>query len=206
MEESKKEWTSRFTPESIDEIINQKTIMFCDIAQPNTEFDAITVGRIKKDKTIEIISTKSLSTDLPYEERQKRFNEEVDKIAEQYNCLDILKDGSFNEMSNFEKSKRRERGINIVMAGRDFGKDRTMRHLLEAMRNNPDTPIIIASAGSVGKTCSIKWFPPENSIVVDDLVETTKTDRQKAQDFANLAMGDFKFTENFEQPKSKYHK
>ena len=34
MEQDKKDWTSRFTPESIDEIINQKTIMFCDIAQP----------------------------------------------------------------------------------------------------------------------------------------------------------------------------
>ena len=184
MEESKKEWTSRFTPESIDEIINQKTIMFCDIAQPNTEFDAITVGRIKKDKTIEIISTKSLSTDLPYEERQKRFNEEVDRIAEQYNCLDILKDGSFNEMSNFEKSKRRERGIVIIGAGPTIGKSSFAQQLVQRLPKDFDKTII----------------------VVDDLVETTKTDRQKAQDFANLAMGDFKFTENFEQPKSKYHK
>ena len=180
MEQDKKDWTSRFTPESIDEIINQKTIMFCDIAQPNTEFDAITVGRIKKDKTIEIVSVKTLPTDLPYEERQTQFNQEVDRIAEQYNCLDVIKDGSFNELSNFEKSKRRERGI-----------------------------VIIGAAGGVGKTTFAQQLAKDfgkGIIIVDDLVETTKTDRQKAQDFANLAIGDFKFADNFEKSKSKYHK
>ena len=69
--------------------------------------------------------------------------------------------------------------------------------------------VIIGAAGGVGKTTFAQQLAKDfdkGIIIVDDLVETTKTDRQKAQDFANLAMGDFKFADNFEKSKSKYHK
>lgn len=198
------EWTERFNSKDIQDKINEKLIMFCDIAaQGSGEYDCIQIFKINKIEN-ELVYSRNLPTNMSYEERQKQFNSEVDELALKYDVLDVIKDGKFTEESEFEKSKQRQRGINIVMAGRDFGKDRTMRHLLKTMYENPNTPIMIASTGSVGKTCSAKWFPEAS---IDDVnIETTLNDKSRVKNFLNESLGDFKIQENFEQPKSKYHK
>lgn len=87
--------------------MESKIMLFADIAKNGAEYDVVTVAKINHDRTIEILDSTTLNVKYnSYEERQAEFNKMVDKIAEQYEASDILKDGEFLEDSEFEKRNK----------------------------------------------------------------------------------------------------
>lgn len=116
-------------------------------------------------------------------------------------------------ITNIELDMSEEARTNVVSFVENYiGEDKLQfSKRLTELGESGQMVIISGAARGVGKTTFAQQLAKDfgkGIIIVDDLVETTKTDRQKAQDFANLAMGDFKFADNFEKSKSKskYHK